>query len=126
MPLAWCAISATMTAACWCCKRSLTCLLTLLCVPLCCCCSLEWGGSNIRPEATGYGAVYFGENILRDQGDDFKVRGVRVQGFGWSAGVWREIVADELAATATSVVMLCAADTQMPCLLAHALAALTA
>lgn len=37
-------------------------------------CSMEWGGSNIRPEATGYGAVYFGEEILKEQGDSFKVR----------------------------------------------------
>lgn len=35
---------------------------------------MEWGGSNIRPEATGYGAVYFGEEILKEQGDSFKVR----------------------------------------------------
>lgn len=37
------------------------------------CCSMEWGGSNIRPEATGYGAVYFGEEVLKEQGQDFKV-----------------------------------------------------
>lgn len=44
---------------------------------------MEWGGSNIRPEATGYGAVYFGDEILKEQGDSFKVRGtavVRVNG----------------------------------------------
>jgi glutamate dehydrogenase/leucine dehydrogenase len=34
---------------------------------------MEWGGSNIRPEATGYGAVYFGDEILKEQGDSFKV-----------------------------------------------------
>jgi glutamate dehydrogenase/leucine dehydrogenase len=34
---------------------------------------MEWGGSNIRPEATGYGAVYFGEEILKEQGDSFQV-----------------------------------------------------
>lgn len=42
----------------------------------CCChypCRMEWGGSNIRPEATGYGAVYFGEEILKETGDSFKV-----------------------------------------------------
>lgn len=37
-------------------------------------CSPEWGGSQIRPEATGYGAVFFAENILRDEGKDLKVR----------------------------------------------------
>jgi hypothetical protein len=36
--------------------------------------SMEWGGSNIRPEATGYGAVYFGLEILKDKGEDIKVR----------------------------------------------------
>lgn len=35
--------------------------------------SMEWGGSNIRPEATGYGAVYFGLEILQDKGEDIKV-----------------------------------------------------
>jgi glutamate dehydrogenase/leucine dehydrogenase len=34
---------------------------------------MELGGSNIRPEATGYGAVYFGENILRDMGETYTV-----------------------------------------------------
>lgn len=37
-------------------------------------CSIEWGGSNIRPEATGYGAVYFGEQILNDLNDNYEVR----------------------------------------------------
>jgi glutamate dehydrogenase (NADP+) len=36
--------------------------------------AIEWGGSNIRPEATGYGAVYFGLEILKDQGDSIQVR----------------------------------------------------
>jgi hypothetical protein len=36
-------------------------------------CRLEWGGSNIRPEATGYGAVYFGLEILKDKGEEIKV-----------------------------------------------------
>jgi hypothetical protein len=35
--------------------------------------AIEWGGSNIRPEATGYGAVYFGLEILKDQGDTIVV-----------------------------------------------------
>lgn len=43
-------------------------------VPLSPVCSMEWGGSNIRPEATGYGAVYFGEEVFKEQGDSFKVR----------------------------------------------------
>jgi glutamate dehydrogenase/leucine dehydrogenase len=37
----------------------------------------EWGGSQIRPEATGYGAVFFAENILKDEGRTLEV-GARV------------------------------------------------
>ena len=36
-------------------------------------CSLVMGGSNIRPESTGYGTVYFGEEILKEKGENFKV-----------------------------------------------------
>lgn len=39
-------------------------------------CRLAFGGSLIRPEATGYGLVYFVDNILQDAGDSFKVRPV--------------------------------------------------
>ena len=39
-------------------------------------CSPEWGGSNIRPEATGYGAVFFAEEVLKAKGEDIKVRRV--------------------------------------------------
>ena len=31
-----------------------------------------YGGSLIRPEATGYGVVYFGEQMLKTKGEDFK------------------------------------------------------
>lgn len=44
--------------------------------------SLEWGGSLIRPEATGYGAVYFGLEILKDQGQDIKGKRCLVSGSG--------------------------------------------
>ena len=33
---------------------------------------INWGGSLIRPEATGYGVVYFAEKMLNTKGDDFK------------------------------------------------------
>lgn len=33
----------------------------------------DWGGSNIRPEATGYGVVYFTKNILEHAGDTIEV-----------------------------------------------------
>ena len=41
-----------------------------------------WGGSVIRPEATGYGAVYFGQEMLKRVGKEFKGLKVIVSGFG--------------------------------------------
>ncbi len=43
---------------------------------------LEWGGSLIRPEATGYGQVYFAEEMLKTRGDSFKGKTVVVSGSG--------------------------------------------
>jgi glutamate dehydrogenase (NADP+) len=43
---------------------------------------LNWGGSLIRPEATGYGAVYFAEEMLNTRGDSFKGKTVAVSGSG--------------------------------------------
>jgi len=43
---------------------------------------ISWGGSLIRPEATGYGAVYFAENMLQTQGDSFKNKEVVISGSG--------------------------------------------
>ena len=43
---------------------------------------LEWGGSLIRPEATGYGAVYFAEEMLKTKGDSFKGKTVVISGSG--------------------------------------------
>ena len=43
---------------------------------------LEWGGSLIRPEATGYGQVYFAEEMLKTRGLDFKGKTVAVSGSG--------------------------------------------
>jgi len=42
----------------------------------------SWGGSLIRPEATGYGDVYFAENMLKTNGDSFKGKTVVVSGSG--------------------------------------------
>ncbi|MBN1820430.1 MAG: NADP-specific glutamate dehydrogenase [Prolixibacteraceae bacterium] len=42
----------------------------------------QWGGSLIRPEATGYGAVYFAEEMLNTKGDSFKGKTVAVSGSG--------------------------------------------
>lgn len=44
--------------------------------------SLEYGGSLIRPEATGYGTVYFAAEMLATRGLDFKNRMVAVSGSG--------------------------------------------
>ena len=43
---------------------------------------LNWGGSLIRPEATGYGAVYFGLNMLQTQKKDYKGKVCLVSGSG--------------------------------------------
>ena len=41
-----------------------------------------WGGSLIRPEATGYGNVYFAQNMLNTKNDSFKGKIVAVSGSG--------------------------------------------
>ena len=43
---------------------------------------LQWGGSLIRPEATGYGAVYFAEEMLITKGDSLKGKVAAVSGSG--------------------------------------------
>ena len=43
---------------------------------------VSWGGSLIRPEATGYGVVYFTEQMLSTQGTDFKGKNVVISGSG--------------------------------------------
>ncbi len=42
----------------------------------------NWGGSLIRPEATGYGTVYFAQEMLATKGDSFKGKIVAVSGSG--------------------------------------------
>lgn len=42
----------------------------------------EWGGSLIRPEATGYGAVYYAAEMLATRNDDFKGKYVVISGSG--------------------------------------------
>ncbi len=41
-----------------------------------------WGGSLIRPEATGYGDVYFAQEMLKTKGDTFKGKKVLISGSG--------------------------------------------
>jgi glutamate dehydrogenase (NADP+) len=43
---------------------------------------LAWGGSLIRPEATGYGCVYFCEQMLKMRGEDFRGKTCVVSGSG--------------------------------------------
>ena len=49
-----------------------------------------WGGSILRPEATGFGALYFVENLLKEHGKDIKGKKVALSGFGnvaWGAAI---------------------------------------
>jgi len=49
---------------------------------------LNWGGSLIRPEATGFGTVYFAKEMLATKGETFEGKTVAVSGFGnvaWGA-----------------------------------------
>ena len=51
---------------------------------------LDFGGSRIRPEATGYGALYFVQNMLHRRGEDIKGKTVAISGFGnvaWGAAL---------------------------------------
>ncbi|MEQ9566489.1 MAG: Glu/Leu/Phe/Val dehydrogenase dimerization domain-containing protein, partial [Pseudomonadales bacterium] len=43
---------------------------------------LSWGGSLIRPEATGYGTVYFADSMLKTQGKSFDGKKVVISGSG--------------------------------------------
>jgi len=51
---------------------------------------LNWGGSLIRPEATGFGNVYFAKEMLATKGESFEGKTVAVSGFGnvaWGAAI---------------------------------------
>lgn len=53
---------------------------------------INWGGSLVRPEATGYGATYFAEEMLKTRNQTFKGKRVAVSGFGNVAwGVVRKV-----------------------------------
>jgi glutamate dehydrogenase (NADP+) len=43
---------------------------------------LSWGGSEIRPEATGYGTVYFAENMLNTKSESISGKNVVISGSG--------------------------------------------
>ncbi len=42
----------------------------------------DWGGSLIRPEATGFGGVYFTQEMLKTNNDSFEGKTVTISGFG--------------------------------------------
>ena len=44
--------------------------------------ALNWGGSLIRPEATGYGCVYFAQEMLKKEGNGFEGKVIAVSGSG--------------------------------------------
>lgn len=49
---------------------------------------IEWGGSILRPEATGFGALYFVNHMMKDNGLDIAGKTVAISGFGnvaWGA-----------------------------------------
>lgn len=51
---------------------------------------INWGGSLVRPEATGFGCVYFANEMLKTKGMDFKGKRVAISGFGnvaWGAAL---------------------------------------
>jgi glutamate dehydrogenase (NADP+) len=63
---------------------------------------VNWGGSLIRPEATGFGNVYFAKEMLEAQGDTLKDKTVSISGFGnvaWGAA----IKANELGAKVVAI-----------------------
>jgi len=51
---------------------------------------LDWGGSLIRPEATGFGAIYFLQGMIAEKGDKLAGKRVALSGFGnvtWGAAL---------------------------------------
>ena len=63
---------------------------------------LNWGGSLIRPEATGFGCVYFANEMLKTRNESFKGKKVAVSGFGNVA--WGAVIkATELGATVVTI-----------------------
>ncbi len=51
---------------------------------------LNWGGSRIRPEATGYGALYYANEMLKDFNDEMSGKRIAISGYGnvaWGAAI---------------------------------------
>jgi glutamate dehydrogenase (NADP+) len=63
---------------------------------------MEFGGSILRPEATGFGSLYFVEQMLKTRGTDLKGKTVAISGFGnvaWGAA----LKANELGAKVVTI-----------------------
>ncbi|MUL42004.1 NADP-specific glutamate dehydrogenase [Streptomonospora sp. PA3] len=63
---------------------------------------LNWGGSQVRTEATGYGTVYFVEAMLRERGEGFDGRRVVVSGSG-NVAIYAAQKAAELGGTVVAM-----------------------
>jgi glutamate dehydrogenase (NADP+) len=63
---------------------------------------LNWGGSLIRPEATGYGCVYLAHEMLKTRGEDFKGKVCTVSGSG-NVGQYTVEKLNQLGAKAVSL-----------------------
>ncbi len=64
--------------------------------------NVNWGGSLVRPEATGFGVTYFIEEMLKTKGDSLKGKKVSLSGFGnvaWGAALKMQ----ELGATVVTI-----------------------
>ena len=51
---------------------------------------IGWGGSLIRPEATGYGALYYADELLKDFNDTIEGKRISISGYGnvaWGAAI---------------------------------------
>lgn len=68
--------------------------------------ALDWGGSHVRPEATGYGVVYYVEHMIKtaegEGSQGFKGKKVAISGSGQVAQ-WSALKCMELGATVLSL-----------------------
>ena len=63
---------------------------------------LSWGGSRVRTEATGYGTVYFAQEMLATRGDSFDGKRVVISGSG-NVATYAAQKAEQLGATVVAV-----------------------
>ncbi len=64
--------------------------------------SLSWGGSLVRPEATGYGAVYFLEEMLKTRQETVEGKTIAISGYG-NAGTYVIEKINELGGTVVTI-----------------------